>query len=157
MKRIKRNVITKDNQIPMLSATSKDHKKSGDDKVDPDVRPIMGAMVGPNIGLEMFGKRTTAKNTNILLKSNQDNIRHNDGKVTIAIYDRKGTITHKNEVRLTDNIKHNDGKVNPVNYDRRGTTAHKNEVRFTDNNKHDDDKVTPVNDDRKGTTNHKKK
>ena len=39
-KRIKGNVKTKDNQIPILSGTSKDHKKSVDEKVGPDVRPI---------------------------------------------------------------------------------------------------------------------
>ena len=89
------------------------------------------------------------------MKRNQDNIKLNDGKVTIAIDNRKGTTTHKNEVRFTDNIKHNDGKVTPVIDDRKGTTTHKNEVRFTDNIKHNDDKVTSVNDDREGTATHK--
>ena len=32
-KRIKSNVITKDNQIPILSGTSKDHKKAVDEKL----------------------------------------------------------------------------------------------------------------------------
>ena len=54
-KRIKGNVKTIDNQIPILSGTSKDHKQSVDEKVGPDVRPIMGAMVGPNVGLAKFG------------------------------------------------------------------------------------------------------
>ena len=56
MKRIKGNVKTIDNQIPILSGTSKDHKEAvGDEELGPDVRPIMGAMVGPNIGLAKFG------------------------------------------------------------------------------------------------------
>ena len=50
-KRIKGNIKTKDNQIPILSGTSKDHKKADDERVGLDVRPIMGAMVGPNVGL----------------------------------------------------------------------------------------------------------
>ena len=54
-KRIKGNVKTIDNQIPILSGTSKDHKQSVDEKAGPDVRPIMGAMVGPNVGLAKFG------------------------------------------------------------------------------------------------------
>ena len=54
-KRIKGNLKTKDNQIPVLSGTSKDHKKSEDENIGPDVRPIMGAMVGPNVGLSNFG------------------------------------------------------------------------------------------------------
>jgi hypothetical protein len=53
-KRIKGNIKTKDNQIPVLSGTSKDHKKVKDAKIVPDVRPIMGAMVGPNVGLANF-------------------------------------------------------------------------------------------------------
>jgi hypothetical protein len=39
----------KDNQIPILSGTSKDHKKGVDEKLGPDVRPIMGAMVGQSL------------------------------------------------------------------------------------------------------------
>ena len=46
---------TKDNQIPTLSGTSKDHKKAEDATVGPDVRNIMGATVGPNVGLSTFG------------------------------------------------------------------------------------------------------
>ena len=51
MRRVKSNLITKDSQIPLLRGTSKDHKEAMDKKVGPDLRPIMGAMVGPNIGL----------------------------------------------------------------------------------------------------------
>ena len=54
-KRIKGNLKTVDNQIPVLSGTSKDHKKSVDQNLSPDVRPIMGAMVGPNVGISKFG------------------------------------------------------------------------------------------------------
>ena len=38
-----------------MSGTSKDHKKVENTNVGPDVRPIMGAMVGPNVGLTNFG------------------------------------------------------------------------------------------------------
>ena len=54
-KRIKGNMKTKDNPIPILSGSSKDHKKVEDEKVGPNVRPIMGAMIGPNVGLSNFG------------------------------------------------------------------------------------------------------
>jgi hypothetical protein len=59
--RIKGNIKTKDNQIPILSGTSKDHKKADDERVGPDVRPIMGAMVGPNVGLANFGSMIIRK------------------------------------------------------------------------------------------------
>ena len=58
---IKGNVKTKDNQIPILSGTSKDHKKCDDEKVGPELRPIMGAMIGPNIGLAKFGNLIVRK------------------------------------------------------------------------------------------------
>ena len=54
-KRFKGNLKTKDNQIPVLSGTSKDHKIAEDENLGPDVRPIMGAMVGPNVGLANYG------------------------------------------------------------------------------------------------------
>ena len=54
-KRVKSNLVTKDNQIPVLRGTSKDHKIAIDEEVGPDVRPIMGAIVGPNIGLSELG------------------------------------------------------------------------------------------------------
>ena len=53
-KRIKSNLKTSDNQIPVLSGTHKDHKKVDDLNKGPDVRPIMGATVGPNIALTDF-------------------------------------------------------------------------------------------------------
>ena len=43
--RIKSNLITKDNQIPVLRGTSKDHKEAVDVDTGPDFRPIMGAIV----------------------------------------------------------------------------------------------------------------
>ena len=52
--RIKSNFITKDNQVPVLHGTSKDHKISEDVIDGPDVRPIMGAVVGPNVALANF-------------------------------------------------------------------------------------------------------
>ena len=49
--RVKGNLKTIDKQIPVLSATSKDHKELKEEETSPDVRPIMGAMVGPKIGI----------------------------------------------------------------------------------------------------------
>ena len=51
IKRIKGNLKTVDNQIPVLSGSSKDHKELKEDETSPDLRPIMGAMVGPNVGI----------------------------------------------------------------------------------------------------------
>ena len=53
-KRIKGNLKTKDNPIPILHGTSKDHKIVTNDIEGPDVRTIMGALVGPNVGLSNF-------------------------------------------------------------------------------------------------------
>ena len=55
IRRVKSNLITKDSQIPVLRGTSKDHKEAEDKMLGPDVRPIMGALVGPNIGLSEIG------------------------------------------------------------------------------------------------------
>ena len=52
--RIKSNFKTKDNQIPVLHCTSKDHKEVLDPEEGPEVRPIMGAVVGPNVALSDF-------------------------------------------------------------------------------------------------------
>ena len=60
-KRIKGNLKTSDNQIPILSGTHKDHKKVVDQIVGPDVRPIMGATVGPNIALTDFIARSIVR------------------------------------------------------------------------------------------------
>ena len=49
--RMKRNLKTKDNQIPLLRVTSKDHKETEDKEKEPDLQPIMGEMVGPNLGI----------------------------------------------------------------------------------------------------------
>ena len=51
IKRIKGNLKTVDNQIPVLSGSSKDHKELKEDETSPDLRPIMGAMIGPNVGI----------------------------------------------------------------------------------------------------------
>ena len=51
----------KDNQIPILRGTSKDHKEAKDDQIGPDFRPIMGAMVGPNLGLSEMGSLIVRK------------------------------------------------------------------------------------------------
>ena len=53
-KRIKSNLKTIDNQIPILSGTHKDHKKVDNTVEGPDLRPIMGATVGPNVALTNF-------------------------------------------------------------------------------------------------------
>ena len=71
-KRVKSNLITKDNQIPILRGTSKDHKEALEEKIGPDLRPIMGAIVGPNIGLSELGSmvvRKIAENADIGLVS----------------------------------------------------------------------------------------
>ena len=60
-KRVKSNLITKDSQKPILRGTSKDHKVAVDNEAGPDFRPIMGAMVGPNIGLSEIGSRIVRK------------------------------------------------------------------------------------------------
>ena len=49
-RRVKSNFITKDNQIPLLRGTSKDHKEAMDKIKGHDFRPIMGAVVCPNVG-----------------------------------------------------------------------------------------------------------
>ena len=54
-KRVKSNLIIKDSQIPVLRGTSKDHKEAINPFIGPDFRPIMGAIVGPNIGLSEIG------------------------------------------------------------------------------------------------------
>ena len=67
-RRVKSNLVTKDSQIPILRGTSKDHKEAIDKTVGPDIRPIMGAVVGPNIGLSEIGSiivRKIADNADI--------------------------------------------------------------------------------------------
>ena len=79
-KRVKSNFKTKDNQIPIIHGTSKDHKEIKDENEGPEVRPIMGAVVGPNVGLSNFlgkevvrrvaedaGNETVCKSTEELL------------------------------------------------------------------------------------------
>ena len=61
VRRVKSNLVTKDSQIPILRGTSKDHKEANDKMVGPDVRPIMGALVGPNIGLSEIGSLIVRK------------------------------------------------------------------------------------------------
>ena len=61
LKRVKSNLVRKDSQIPVLRGTSKDHKVAIDKNIGPDFRPIMGAMVGPNIGLSEIGSRIVRK------------------------------------------------------------------------------------------------
>ena len=55
MKRTKSNLINKDNQIPFISGTSKDHKIAENVILGPELRPIMGATCGPNTGLSQVG------------------------------------------------------------------------------------------------------
>ena len=69
---------TKDNQLPILHGTSKDHKVAKNEFEGPEVRPIMGAVVGPNIGLSNFiGKEIIRKvaeeaDTGHVCKSTED-------------------------------------------------------------------------------------
>ena len=78
-KRIKSNTKTKDNQIPVVSATSKDHKKDFDVVSGPDVRAICGAMVGPNVGIsnltcEVVRRIADEANTGYVSKSTEETI-----------------------------------------------------------------------------------
>ena len=54
-KRTKMNLITEKGPIPVLRGTSKDHKQAINPEVGPDLRPIMGAHKGPNVGLAQLG------------------------------------------------------------------------------------------------------
>ena len=53
--RTAKNLITKHSQIPILRGTSKDHKIAKDPNIGPELRPIMGARVGPNTSLAQIG------------------------------------------------------------------------------------------------------
>ena len=81
-KRIKGNLKTTDNQIPILSGTHKDHKKVENEEVGPDMRPIMGATVGPNIALTDFIAR------NIIRKVAEEASVGNDCKSTEELLNR---------------------------------------------------------------------
>ena len=58
---IKGNLKTKDNSIHVPSGTSRDHKDPIDEKLGHDMRAIMGAMIGPNVGLANFGSMIIRK------------------------------------------------------------------------------------------------
>ena len=78
-KRIKGNLKTVDNQIPVLSGSSKDHKELKEEETSPDLRPIMGAMVGPNIGIATIASvviKTIAEeaDTGLVSKSTEETI-----------------------------------------------------------------------------------
>ena len=49
------NLVTKNNPIPIIRGTSKDHKMAKDPKSGPELRPIMAANFGPNTGLAAIG------------------------------------------------------------------------------------------------------
>ena len=70
--RIKSNFKTKDNQIPVLHGTSKDHKEVLDPEEGPEVRPIMGAVVGPNVALSDFIGREIVRR--VIDSANSDTI-----------------------------------------------------------------------------------
>lgn len=53
--RIKSNMKSKEGQLPALKGSSKDHKVAEDKTVGPELRPIMGSFVGPNLGLANIG------------------------------------------------------------------------------------------------------
>ena len=62
--RTKSNLITEENPLPILRGTAKDHKPCPDLNVGPDMRPIMGACVGPNTGLSQIGCEIIRKISN---------------------------------------------------------------------------------------------
>ena len=99
-RRVKSNLKTIDNDIPILHGTSKDHKIVEDEKEGPEVRPIMGAVVGPNVGLSNFigkeiirrvaedaGNKTVCKSTEELISVfesyNKDRVKNGFDKKNI--------------------------------------------------------------------------
>ena len=77
VKRVKGNLKRIDNQIPVLRGTNKDHKKAEDVEIGSDLRPIMGVMVGPNVGLSEMGSIlvraiTNASETGYEIKSTEE-------------------------------------------------------------------------------------
>ena len=53
--RVKSNLKSQEGQLPVLRGTSKDHKEAKNVDKGPDLRPIMGAYIGPNVGLANIG------------------------------------------------------------------------------------------------------
>ena len=51
VKRIKGDLKTVNNQIPVIRANNKDHKELKEDETSRDIRPILGAKVGPNVSI----------------------------------------------------------------------------------------------------------
>ena len=60
-KRIKGNLKNTDNQLPVISGTHKDHKKVTNPIEGSDLRPIMGATVGPNVAITNFIAKNVVK------------------------------------------------------------------------------------------------
>ena len=60
-KRTCMNLINDDNPLPLLRGTAKDHKPNFDPVKGPELRPIMGAKVGPNTGLSQIGCKILKK------------------------------------------------------------------------------------------------
>ena len=54
-KRTKMNLVTKENPIPVIFGSLKDHKECKDPLIGPELRPIMAASIGPNTGLSQIG------------------------------------------------------------------------------------------------------
>ena len=81
-KRIKSNLKSSDNQVPILSGTHKDHKNNFDEENGPDLRPIMGATVGPNVALSNFLARE------ILKKITEEASEGNDCESTEELLDK---------------------------------------------------------------------
>ena len=81
LKRTKFNMKSTHNPIPILRGTSKDHKVADDPKIGPDLRPIMGARIGPNTSMaqiackmlraisESFPENAAIKSTEELLRT----------------------------------------------------------------------------------------
>ena len=97
MRKVKSNLVTKDSQFPILRGTSKDHKKALDELVGPDLRPIMGAIVGPNVGLSEVGSIIVRK-----ISDNADN-----GSVAKSTEEvlNKFEIFNKRRLKITPKLK----------------------------------------------------
>ena len=90
LQRTKFNLKSTENPIPILRGTSKDHKTPEDPKIGPDLRPIMGAKVGPNtsvsqIGCQMLRAIADSITINHSVKSTEEMLRkfedYNSGEI----------------------------------------------------------------------------
>ena len=112
-KRIKSNLITKDSQVPILRGTSKDHKKADNKNIGPDVRPIMGAVVWPNIGLSEIGSNIVRKiadnaDVGLVAKSTEEVINkiesYNKRRIEDNLGDKKIIVASMDIEKFSNNI-----------------------------------------------------